>query len=385
MPRTSSPESRVPVVLTVAEPPPDRPSGTCARTHLDDGQQLRFLDVVGRGTFGTVSRALLGPETGIQRLVAVKSFSAMSSDEADRAHLLGAVRRSACIRHPNVVQTYDCASMNGQPLVISELVEGVSLAALNEAYASRHRRMPLDLALFIAVEIAEGLAAAHAARGHDGERLGILHQALSAREVILSWLGEVKISDFELSAACSASSSVRSARSIGRRVSSMAPEVAQGAEADPRADVFSFGVLLRELLVGPRFPAGISNSEAVRLAREGFVEPVTFQPQLPRDLDGVIARALEIDPGARYPSAAALASDLRPVAFAMGVSDGRFFLKKTLEREWEVEDVTGQIAAASANAEEDDDVACYGGLLASRGVVDEADELADTDVVDVER
>lgn len=103
-------------------------------------------------------------------------------------------------------------------------------------------------------------------------------------------------------------------------------------------------MLLRELLIGPRFPSGLSNQDAIRLAREGFVQPLTFQPHLPQGLVDVMLRALEVDPEARYPNACALAHDLRRVAFAMGVGDGRWFLRSALQREYTspVEEVTAE-------------------------------------------
>jgi serine/threonine-protein kinase len=347
--RTPSARLGLPVLGLVGEERgfSPRPSAACERMRLDDGRPLRVLQEIGRGAYATVSRALLGDDGGIQRRVAAKLFASVASDEVSEveAALVRAAKRNGCVDHPNVVRTYDFSRWNGQPLLLTELVDGVSLAELHRAFTSYGRRMPLDLTLFIAVEIAEGLAAAHAARGHDGEALAVLHHALSLREVLLSWNGEVKISDFEMSVACAASSSVRSASSIAGRIGAMAPEVAIGGASDARADVFSFGVLLRELLVGPRFRPGITGAEAVRLAREGYLEPVTFRPRLPRELESVMERALEMEPADRYPNASALVADLRPVALGMGVSDGRYFLRRTLEREWEIEEVTGQIRA----------------------------------------
>ncbi len=367
---TSSSELRLPSLRSKSEP--EFPAASSAwlsgpgeSGRLDDGRELTLLEPLGKGSFTTVSRALVGPANGVQRKVAAKLFSGIATEEVDevRAAIARAAQRTACIDHPNVVRTYDVGAWNGQPLLLTELVDGVSLAGLHEAYVASQRRLPLDLAIFIAVEIAEGLAAAQNARDHRGMPLGVLHHALSAREVLLSWRGEVKVGDFEMSVACSATSSVRSARSVANRVVSMAPEVAQGYPADARADVFAFGVLLRELLIGPRFAAGTSSGEAVRLARDGFVEPVTFQPRLPTELESVIARALEVDPAHRYPSAAALASDLRPVALAMGVGDGRYFLRKTLEREWEADGVTGQIPVVAPLM--DDELEYYEGISSS--------------------
>ena len=312
---------------------------------LGGGRRAMLLDVLGKGAFAVVYRALLCSPNGIQRPVAVKLFSAVSSDEAEQvvALITQTARRMAWIDHPNVLRVYECGEQRGQPFVVEELVPGVTLAALQEAYASKQRRMPLDLALFIAAEVAEGLAGARLARDRDGVQLGMIHHALSAREVLLSWRGDVKVSDFEASTARAATSSVRSLRGMATRASTMAPEVAQGRVADARSDVFSFGVLLRELLIGPRFPAGLGSSDAIGLAREGYVQPLTFQPHLPPGLESVMHRALAVDPDARYPNACAMAFDLRRVVLSMGVGDGRYFLRSALEREWaHAEEITAQ-------------------------------------------
>ena len=316
--------------------------GLSARAELDErldlggGRHVELADVLGRGAFATVHRGLLCSAYGVQRPVVVKLFTAVSSDEADQvlASVVQTVRRMACVEHPNVTRVYECGEWRGRPFVVSELVSGVSLRRLQEAFASKQRRLPLDLALFIAAEVAEGLAGARVARDQEGVQLGIVHHALSSREVLLSWRGEVKVSDFETSVARAATSSIRSLRGVATCATTMAPEVASGAYADARSDVFSFGVLLRELFVGPRFPSSITGSEAIRLAREGYVQPITFQPHLPAGLDRVMSRALELDPEARFPNACALAVELRRIVLSMGVGDGRYFLRSALEHEW---------------------------------------------------
>jgi eukaryotic-like serine/threonine-protein kinase len=310
--------------------PPDGP------LEVGDGRRARLLDVVGRGASSVVHRALLESSGGLRRLVAVKLFGAVSSDDAEGVldAVAHAARRGACVRHPNVVEIYDFGQWRNQPFFILELVEGVSLQALLERYASRSLRLPLDLALFIGSEMAEALAGARTSRDHEGLQVGLLHLGLGPRKVLLGWRGEVKVGDFETSLAKAATSSIRSLRAVTHRTSTMAPEVAQGARGDSRSDVFSLGVVLRELFVGPRFPRDIGNAEAVRLARQGFVQPISFQPHLPDALVEIMTRALHCDPGERYPNASALAFDLRRVALALGVGDGRVFLKRALDREW---------------------------------------------------
>ncbi len=329
---------------------------------LGGGRHVELEQVLGRGGSAAVYRALLGTANGLRRPVAVKLFSALASDDDQMlGSLLRVARRLSSVDHPNIAAVYECGVWRCQPFLVTELVDGVSLRTLQDVFAARQRRVPLDVALFIACEIGEALAGARLARDHHGVQLGLVHHNVSASEVLLSWRGEVKVTDFETTTARSATSSVRSLRGLATRATAMAPEVAMGHLGDARSDVFSFGVLLRELLVGPRFPAGLANADAVRLAREGYIQPLTFQPHLPEGLLAVVERALSLDPEARYPNACAMANDLRRVALAMGVGDGRYFLRSTLRHEWSTydEDVTAERFNLLTGSLEED--AAYGG------------------------
>lgn len=329
---------------------------------LGAGRSVRLGAVLGKGSGCTVYRGELITASGVRRKVAAKVFSAVSSDDADQVFdsLLTTARRTACVDHPNVVQIHECLDWRGQPCLITELVDGISLADLQYEYASTNRRMPLDLALFIAAEVAEALAGARVARGPDGYQLGMVHHSLCAREVLLSWRGEVKVTDFEMSNARAATSSIRSLRQLAARAAAMAPEVAQGLEADARSDVFAFGVLLYELLIGPRFPSNVTNTEAMKLAREGYVEPQTFKPNLPPGALAIIQRCLEVNPELRYPNAVALAYDLRRVILALGVGDGRYFLRRALEHEF-AERAEAGTCEVPAVASKDAEVEIYDG------------------------
>jgi serine/threonine-protein kinase len=302
---------------------------------LGDGRRLRLLEELGQGSSSTVHRALLQHRNGLRRLVAVKIFSRITSEDADQAYALiaRAATRAACVVHPNVVEVYDFGRRRGEPFVVTELVEGMNLASLLGRFAERSLRVPLDLALFVACEAAEALSGARTAVDHRGVQVGMLHLSLTPRKVLLGSRGEVKVADFETALAVGTSSSVRNLHELALRTTMLAPEVAQGHDGDSRSDVFSLGLIMREMLVGPRFGRPVTNAEAVRLVREGFVEPMSFQPHLPEPLMSVMVRALEIDPDDRYPNASAMAFELRRIALAMGVGDGRMFLRRTLDHE----------------------------------------------------
>lgn len=303
---------------------------------IGDGRRARLLALLGKGASAATYRALLVSPTGLSRQVAVKLFAPVASEDADQLFSLAArtALRAAAVRHPNVVEVYEFGQWRMQPFYVTELVDGVNLASLMEKYSERGQRLPLDLALFIACEVAEALSGARTAKDHRGMQIGMLHMSLGPKKILLGWRGDVKVVDFETSLAAGASSSIRSMRAVASRATTMPPEVAQGAASDARSDVFSLGVVLRELFVGPRFAKTVSNAEAVQLAREGFVQPMPFQPHLPEALLDVMNRALQIEPGDRYANATALAYDLKRVALAMGVGDGRLFLRRALDREF---------------------------------------------------
>jgi len=295
---------------------------------------------IGRGSLGVVFAARIeqtiharpGRTDTMATPAAVKVIvPVFGRDPEAMAAVRKAVRCGALVRHPNVVEVNDFFVMNDVPCIVSELVWGMSLQSLLARYAAAKRRVPLDLALFVACEIAEGLCAARSARNLDGAMLNMAHHDLSPRQVLLGFSGEVKVKGFGMRVGGGVSSGVRRADTdVRRQISFMAPEVACGGRGDGRSDVFSLGVLMHEMLRGPRFRHDTSARDMLDFARHGVVHRSVTEPLLPSGVGAVLDRALEVDPRARYPHAGVLAYDLRREAFALGVGDGRAFLRTVL-------------------------------------------------------
>jgi serine/threonine-protein kinase len=291
-------------------------------------------EMVGRGASSTVYRGVLEGPYRMRRPVAVKIFDVLASEERDQviAGLARATRHAACVHHPNVAspQEFILATPN-EPVIVSEWVDGVTLERFIDGHHKINRRVATDLALFVTLEAAEGLTGARDAFTPERVRLNMGHHDLSAREILLSVHGEVKVSDFGLALALRQSSGVLHMRSIAKRLATLPPEVAQGSRGDARSDVFSLGMILREMLVGPRFSDETPDSQILELARDGQIQGSPLERQLPEPIASILRRAIEVEPSRRYPHAGIFADDLRRACAPMGVGDGRVYLRRALE------------------------------------------------------
>ncbi len=270
----------------------------------------------------------------MRRPVAVKIFDPLPTDEHDQVieGLARATRHAANVKHPNVAAPEDFGlAASNQPIIVSELVDGVALDRFLDSYTKEGERIPTGLALFVALEVAEGLAGTRDAFTADGVRLNMSHHGLAAREVLLSRHGGVKVSDFGISLAMRPSSAVLRLRAFARRMSTLSPEVACGARGDARSDVFALGILMREMLVGPRFLPGTSDGEVLEMIGQGAIHSTPMTRAVPDPLGAILRRTIEIEPGRRYPHAGLLADDLRRASAMMGVGDERTFLRRALE------------------------------------------------------
>lgn len=291
---------------------------------LADGRVVVLIEPIGRGTCGSVYRGVLESGWGVERPVAVKLFDVPPElDDNQVMSRLGRIaRRGAAVRHAAVVQIFeldrtDTSDGHVQPFMVTELVEGESLQCLLEGWRGRGLRVATDFAVVVALRVAEALGAALFADTPDGAIAGLVHGDLSPRQVLVSSQGDVKVSDFGQAALRDLTSNIRSRT----RLAYTAPEIACGVPADARSDVFSLGVMLHELLLGPRFANGTEFGEAVQMVRDGRFHLNVMEPNLPRGLRDVIERALDRAPMNRYPHARALAFDLRREMHQLGLCD----------------------------------------------------------------
>ncbi|HET9596357.1 MAG TPA: serine/threonine-protein kinase [Anaeromyxobacteraceae bacterium] len=278
-----------------------------------------LLERVDVGGMAEVFRARVVAGDGAGRLVAVKRLLPTLAEDPELVRMfLDEARIAVQLDHPGVARVEDLGQHGSTYFIALEYVEGRPLKALLDALGARAERLPVPLACHVALRLLEALDHVHGRRGADGRPLAIVHRDVSPQNVLLSYAGEVKLVDFGLAEA-GARGAPFVPGVVRGKAAYLAPEAARGERVDARADLFSAGVVLHELLAGRRLFAAPTDLLAVQRVLEAEVpSPRAANPEVPERLAGAVLSALERDPDRRPASAAALAAAIAPYADGAG-------------------------------------------------------------------
>jgi serine/threonine protein kinase len=235
---------------------------------------------------------------GIEKWLVVKRMRPETSGDPRFLDLfVREARLSMSLVHQNIVPVFDFGKIDDQVFLAMERVEGKDLGS-SLARAPR-RRLPALLAAFVAAECCQALDYAHQRKGPDGIALGIVHRDVTPRNVLLSWSGEVKLTDFGIAALAGDVPS----RLLGTP-HYMAPEQVRGKAVDARTDIYALGALAYHLVCG-RPPFAGDNPIAIGFAHlsEPVLPPRQLRRDVPAGLDAAIVAALAKTPDERPPSA----------------------------------------------------------------------------------
>ena len=287
---------------------------------------------------GGMAEVFLGSTVGAEgfsRKVAIKRvLPGFSDNPAFSKMFIDEARISSRLVHPNIVSVVDFdRDPEGRLYLVMELVDGRDLDGL-----AATGPLPVPLVVFIITEVLRGLGHAHdlpvvedqLMQGSNTIRSmrGIVHRDVSPHNVLLGWEGAVKVSDFGIAKARSASSATAS-EFIKGKPAYMSPEQANGESLDGRSDLFAVGVMLWELLVGRRLFVGQDTRATLAAVLFGQIpRPRSLRGEVPKDLERIVMKLLERELPARYPDAEAAIKDL--IACASAPRDGRELLKATL-------------------------------------------------------
>ena len=235
----------------------------------------------------------------LSRTVALKFLRhALRATEIERTRLLQEARAAALLNHPAICTIYDIQDHEGQPFIVMEFVEGTTLREIVPAKTTQE-------AISYAIQIAEGLEEAHGK--------GIVHRDIKAENILVTPKRQAKVMDFGL-AKLKGSVGLTQTSSTAGTLAYMAPEQIQGGEIDARADIFSFGIVLYELLTGHLPFRGDHQAALVYSITNEEPEPLQqYIPDAPSELLHVINRALEKNPEERYQSVHEMLIDLRRI------------------------------------------------------------------------
>ncbi len=251
-----------------------------------------------------------GEDTRLGRSVALKFLPpSLKSDPESRARLLNEARAASMLRSPNIAVTYDIGEEAGADFIVMEYVEGELLSSL-----VAKGPLPVREVVEIGLQVSDALDEAHGR--------GIVHRDIKSANLMRNERGLIKVLDFglakfvsNLGAGSVTQAQMTMAGMVVGTVSYMAPEQALGRAVDHRADLFSLGVVLYELLAGHLPFEGTAATEIIdRILHETPPPPSRYTTAVPPSLDAIVARLLEKDPEFRYQRARDLYTDLRQVA-----------------------------------------------------------------------
>ncbi len=273
---------------------------------LEAGDSIGHYQVVSLLGVGGMGQVYLAEDAKLRRKVALKLLPASyTRDESRWRRFQQEARAASALNHPNILTIHELGEVNGEQFIATEFVEG-------ETLRERLQRAPLNLAetLDVAVQIADALAAAHKA--------GIVHRDIKPENIMLRHDGYVKVLDFGLAklteqqepatqTAAAENVDISSGLVMGT-VKYMSPEQARGRQVDPRSDIFSFGVVLYEMIAGRPPFEGKNSNEVISTILKKEPSPLT---DVPEETERLISRALRKKKEDRYQTIEDLLADLK--------------------------------------------------------------------------
>ncbi|MFT3768879.1 MAG: protein kinase [Minicystis sp.] len=286
--------------------------------------KYQLIAELGHGGMAQVFLARASGPAGFNKLVVIKQIRPQFAEDPDFLTMfLDEARLAARLNHPNVVQTNEVGADDGRYFICMEYLEGQPLNRVltrlgNGSKAEGDGKLTLQMQLLILADTLAGLHHAHELCDFDGTPLAVVHRDMSPHNVFVTYAGQVKIVDFGIAKALSSSSETRTGVLKGK-IGYMAPEQAMGEKVDRRADIFSCGMILWEMLTGRRMFKGVPDVAALQRIVSGDIpSPRTVVPEVPARLEEITMKALAQNREQRYATAADMAADLEAAIADLG-------------------------------------------------------------------
>jgi tetratricopeptide (TPR) repeat protein/tRNA A-37 threonylcarbamoyl transferase component Bud32 len=256
----------------------------------------KIIEKIGEGGMGVVYKAR---DTKLDRVVALKFLPAhLLQNEEAKTRFIQEAKAASALDHPNIATVHDIDEIEGETFISMAFIEGVSLKKI-----AASEKLSIQKVIDVAVQAAEGLGAAH--------KKDIVHRDVKSDNIMVTGDNLVKLMDFGLAKLKGVPGVTRDGSTVGT-AHYMSPEQAKGEEVDHRSDIFSFGVVLFELVTG-QFPFAGEYEPAVAysIVNEPPRSMRELRPDAPAELEAIVNKAMEKDPADRYQSMDELIADLR--------------------------------------------------------------------------
>jgi serine/threonine protein kinase len=263
-----------------------------------------LLEQIGSGGMAEIHRAKTFGAAGFEKEYAIKLIIPSLVDDTEFVDMfINEAKIVVNLYHANIVQVFDLGEIDDQYYIAMEYVHGKDLLDILARCAKRGVQIPLNMVLFVTMEMLKGLNFAHQAKDPYGEDLNIIHRDISPSNIMISYAGDVKVGDFGVAKAA-IQRSLSDNDTLKGKVGYMSPEQVMGEPIDHRSDIFSAGIVLFEALSMSRLFVGDSDLDVMLKVRDADIEEAFDRIEsVPDELKSIVRRALRKDPDERYQTA----------------------------------------------------------------------------------
>ncbi len=275
-----------------------------------------LLDKIASGGMAEIFKAKTVGVSGFEKILAIKRIHPQFAQNQEFiTMLIDEAKISVFLNHSNIVQVFDLGRIGEHYFIAMEYVNGTDLHKYLKKCKQKKEYLPLDISIYIASEIAKGLDYAHRKTGPDGKPLKIIHRDVSPQNILISDIGEIKITDFGIAKANIKNKETTKGLLKGK-INYMSPEQAAGLEIDNRSDIYALGIIMYEMFTNQRPFFAESDYKQIEMIKKGIIKsPIIFREDLPDELADIVMKCLTKDRDARYQAASELQADLQKYLF----------------------------------------------------------------------
>ena len=296
--------------------------------------KYQLLELLARGGMAEVFKAKSHGVEGFEKVLVIKRILPELSSNPDFVEMfINEAKIAVTLSHANVVQVFDLGRADDTYFIAMEYVAGSDLATVLRRARKYDKPLPVPLAVYLISEVAKGLDYAHRRRDSDLQPLHIVHRDVSPQNVMVSYEGEVKLTDFGIAKARGSVEEGTAAGVLKGKYAYMAPEQARGREVDARTDLFSLGTVLYECLAGRSPFLAASTYDTLQRVRSGESKPLSeLSSEVPEELSAIVSRAMHPDPAERHEDAGRFYEDLVQFLYGTGQRVGAHDLSNYLDQ-----------------------------------------------------